>query len=252
MTFVVLQSHPETWRGTWIDDCTTSVAVWADTHGYEHRLEGDATLAAVPAWFRRRVGDRGPIVADLARLQWASRVLDEGAAGVIWVDADTYIWQPDQLQLPEFADACFSRECWVQRHDGKLRVYRSVSNAFCAFARGGVTLPFLQQAVLGIVERAEGAHIAPQMVGPKLLTALGNIVGFTTTDAVGALSPEVLEDLLCGGGPALQRMLTAAAVPLLGANLCASLHGLEAQSAPASWLRGENRQALQADVFLGN
>ena len=60
------------------------------------------------------------------------------------------------------------------------------------------------------------------MVGPKLLSAFGNAVGFERIASVGALSPEVLADLAAGGGEALER-LRGVSPPLAGANLCASL-----------------------------
>jgi hypothetical protein len=60
------------------------------------------------------------------------------------------------------------------------------------------------------------------LVGPKLLTALDNMIQLEGSWAVGMASPLVVRDLAAGGGPALDRL--RASTPGLPAalNLCAS------------------------------
>ncbi len=223
---LVIQSHAADAKGTWIDLCTASVRDWAAQQGYGYRLLGDELFEGIPRHYRAQVGNRLPILADLGRLQAAGAALAEGYEQVVWMDADVLLWAPKRLGCVRVTDACFGREIWVQAGDsGRWRVYRSLHNAFCAFRAGSVVLPFLQRATRSIIERADAARISPQMVGPKLLSALHNIVQFEVCDAVGALSPPVLEDLHRGGGAALRRLVDEGGNDLAGANLCASLAG---------------------------
>lgn len=167
------------------------------------------------------------MAADLARLIWMRDLLVDGAGRVVWFDADTLVFDPANLALPEGADHAFGREVWVQRNlKGGLRVYRNTHNADCLFAAGNAVLDFLIQASEGIVTRAEGP-LAPHLIGPKLLTALGNIVGFPLIDGAGAFSPLVLRDIVAGGGPALTLLRQKPPAPPAAANLCASMVGRE-------------------------
>jgi len=55
-------------------------------------------------------------------------------------------------------------------------------------------LGFLVYLSESIIELADAAHIAPQMVGPKLLKALNNLAQFTLVPVAGAVSPELLAE----------------------------------------------------------
>jgi hypothetical protein len=65
----------------------------------------------------------------------------------------------------------------------------------------------------------------PQLIGPKLLTALDNMIQLDATWAVGMASPLVVRDLAAGGGPALACLRAFAPAPPAALNLCASLAG---------------------------
>ena len=64
--------------------------------------------------------------------------------------------------------------------------------------------------------------MVPQLVGPKLLTALHNLAPFDVIDTAGVFSPAVIGDLLAGSGPALAQFLRDSPAPVAAANLCAS------------------------------
>ena len=220
----VLQSHQNLPSGAWQHACTASVRRWAAERGYAYVFMDDGIFDILPAGYRAKVGDRTPILTDLARLKYAQQLLEKYEV-VVWLDADVLIWAPERLGDVSVADAQFGREFWVQQdRRGRWRTYRSLHNAFCAFRRGSVVLPFLEQTTRSIIGRADADHIAPQMVGPKLITALHNIAGFEVNERIGALSPAVVDDLQSGSGPALQRLLDTEGRRLAGANLCSSLH----------------------------
>lgn len=202
-----------------------SVRGWATERGFDYRLIGDELFADVPLAYRVNAGARPPIWADLARLQMAEGFLRDYDR-VVWLDADVLIFDRQALSVDIQSDCAFGREIWVQAGDAnRLRVYRNVHNAICVFKSGSAELPFLRQTTQKIIERANPDRIPPQMVGPKLLTALHNIVGFDLVDSVGAASPLVRDDLEKGGGPALERLLRETPTKLAALNLCASLAG---------------------------
>lgn len=224
-TLVIQSCREDTARGHWLRTCLNSVADWARECGFEYRLLGDEALAEVPGWFRDKTHGRLPIQFDLARLQLIEQALNRGFDRACWIDADVLLFRPEHLRL-EYSGCAFGREYWVDRDaKGQINVRRNVHNAICAFDAGSVVLGFLRHATLRVIERADPAHIAPQMVGPKLVGALHNIVGFELLESVGGFSPLVLDDLEAGGGEALRAQQAALCAPLAGANLCASLVG---------------------------
>lgn len=221
---LIVQSHRPSVLEGWIGRCVQTVRDWADARGYDYRWLGDELFDHVPDWVRQKVADKLPVASDLARLRVLQQGLDrEGYQRVCWIDADVYLFAPELLVLDIDATCGFGREVWIEQRDDKLHVRRNVHNAICVFYQGCPVLPFLGFAVERILERIDGERIAPQVVGPKLLTSLHNTVGFTLYETVGAFSPVVNRDIAAGGGAALDLLLTSSPEPLAGANLCGSL-----------------------------
>lgn len=221
MRTAVIQSFRTTDTPEWISRCLDSVKQWCATRQYDWCFCGDELFARVPGWYMDKTGP-GPVAADYARLVLAQEKLAAGYDTVIWLDADTLVLD-DALQLTTDRSCAFGQEFWVQEEQGKLKVRRNVHNAVCLFHQGDVVLPFLAETVASIIRRADPDHIAPQMVGPKLLTALHSLHDFALLPQVGALSPAVVTDLVAGGGQALAQLLAHTPVPLQAVNLCASL-----------------------------
>lgn len=226
---LILQSHSwQVLRG-WIGTCVDSVRSWAQVRGYDYRFLGDEIFEIVPAWYRAKTVGRLQIQADLARLLLIRDALEQGYDRAVWVDADCLIFDPDALEIDGVDDSCaFGRELWVAPDGkGRLKTWRSLHNAVCLFRRGDPVLPFLIRATGRIIAQADPDRIAPQMVGPKLLTALEAMGGFARLDRAGAFSPPVIDDLAAGGGPALALLRAALSKdglpPPAAANLCASL-----------------------------
>lgn len=221
---LVLQSFREHEVTSWIGRCLSSVQAWCRLQGYDYVFAGDDLFDRVPPWYTAKVGQRKPVLADLARLLWIKEVLDAGRADVVaWLDADLYVFAPDHLTVAPQSSCVFGLEHWLQgTNKGGLRVHKNVHNAYCAFRRDCPILPFLIEAVQRMVRRVDAARIAPQFVGPKLLSSLHNIVGFELDASVGALSPLLVDALVSGQTERLARLQLD--VPLVAANLCASLH----------------------------
>lgn len=218
----VIQSCSPQQREGWIGRCVDSVRDWSEQQGYEHHLLGDEMFRLLPDWYRGKVGKRLPIAADLARLLLIQRALEDKYECAIWFDADVLIFD-SSLRLDFEGSCAFGLEIWVQEHEGRFAARRNVHNAVCAFRRGCVVLPFLIQTVESIIRRVHPDHIAPQLVGPKLLTALHSLCNFELLPEVGALGPAVCRDIAAGGGPALDLLRRKSEVKPKAVNLCASL-----------------------------
>lgn len=219
---LVLQSHRQPLPLPWLQPCLDSVAAWARANRFDYRFLDDELFAPLSADLRQKSCAQPVIASDLARLKWLQQGLREDYACVIWCDADFLIFRPQQLTLPD-TDFALGREVWVQRDDrGRLRVYPKVHNAFLLFRQGNPLLDFYSATAERLVHR-NVAGMPPQFIGPKLLTALHNIVDFPVVENAGMLSPCVLHDLLAGGGAALDLLREHSSVTLAGANLSASL-----------------------------
>lgn len=203
--------------------CRRSVEGWAKDQGWDYRFRGDDLFDLVPNDIRQAFSAQRPLLADIARLKWAREVFDQDprAERVIWLDADVLLFAPQDVVLPD-ADFAVGRQVWIQPDTkDKLRVYRQVHNAVLAIKRTTPTLDFLIQTATDLATRHDGPA-SPQLLGPKLLTALHNIVGFGVIEGVGMASPRVLADISAGGGPAYDLLRQDSAGPIGALNLCAS------------------------------
>ena len=224
MKTVVLQSAPLD-RPAWVNDCMAGVAHWAENNRFAYAYYGDELFDALPAWYRQKLEGRGPILADLARLIHARSALQEGYEAVIWCDSDTLVidpaWQP---KTPPHS--IFGHELWLQRgKSGRLEIRRQPHNAYLMFTATSPVLDFLIHAVESIIHRADPEHIAPQMVGPKLLKALNTFADFDLEHAAGAMSPELLDALLTDKSEITNYFKAVQTSPPKLMNLCASLVG---------------------------
>ena len=218
----ILQSAADT-RPDWVSRCMTSVADWSQRQGYGYHCIGDELFDWVTPELRTKLHDRPPILADLGRLRWIESELAARDGLVVWIDADTLVVDPS-WQLPDSEHTFFGEECWVQpTTERSWRAYRSPHNAFMGFTAASPVLGFLAYLSESIIERADEAHIAPQMVGPKLLKALNNLAHFTLVPEAGAVSPELLAEWVGEAGPATACYGRTTRVPLALVNLCSSL-----------------------------
>ena len=227
-SITILQSATDE-RADWVSRCMTSVADWSQRQGYSYRCIGDELFDWVPPGLRTKLKNRTPILADLARLRWIESELATRGGLMVWIDADTLVLDPT-WRVPDSEHAFFGEECWVQpTAEGGWRAYQSPHNAFMGFTAVSPVLGFLAYLSESIIERADAAHIAPQMVGPKLLKALNNLAQFTLVPETGAVSPELLAEWMGDAGPATACYEQATRTPLALVNLCSSLtHSEEA------------------------
>jgi len=217
----VVQSHRQPLPASWFSRCVESVRNWAGQQGFDYRWLGDELFDPLNPLIREKTRGQIMVAADLARLHILSQSLEAGYDQAVWVDADVLVLQPDELAVPE-CGAVFGREVWIQADEGgALRVHRKIHNAFMAFAADDPVLPFYLYSAQRIVSRYDGS-MAPQTIGPKLLTFLHNVIGFDVLETAGMLSPAVARDVLAGQGEALDRFNAESVCAPLALNLCGS------------------------------
>ena len=210
-------------RPDWVSRCMTSVADWSLRQGYHYHCIGDELFEWVTPELSAKLHGRTPILADLARLRWIEAELAVRGGLVVWIDADTLVVDAT-WHVADSEHTIFGEECWVQpTAEGAWRAYQSPHNAFMGFTAASPVLGFLAYLSYSIIERADAAHIAPQMVGPKLLKALNNLAQFTLVPEAGAVSPDLLAEWVGDAGPATACYEQAARGPLALVNLCSSL-----------------------------
>ena len=223
MRKVVLQSAPSD-KPEWVSECIDSVSEWASAIGADYVYFDDRFFDVLPDWYQSKLVGRGPILADLARLLHIKTLLAEGVDSVIWCDADTLVvdayWRPE---IP--LHSRFGEEYWLQCNKaGALEVRRQPHNAFMIFSQASPVLDFLIHTTQSLIRRVDPAHIAPQMVGPKLIKALHTFADFELEPAAGAMSPLLMQALLSGDPATISVFNNALSTPPKMMNLCASLH----------------------------
>ena len=194
---------------------------WCELNDYQYRFIGDELFSLLPAELLEKTTEQPVIASDLARLLVLQAALKEGYQRVLWLDADFLIFRPREFIIPEQSSAV-GREVWVQQDsNGKLKVYKKVHNAFLMFRRDNTLLDFYSETAARLLSRNQG-RMPPQFIGPKLLTALHNVVNLPVLETAGMLSPMVIRDLLQGSGAALDLFSRHSPLPVTAANLCVS------------------------------
>ena len=200
---------------------------WAHSKTFDYRCLDDRFFDILPDWYRQKLTGRGPVLSDLARLLHIRKLLEQGADAVIWLDADTLIIDSDWSPLmPEHS--LLGAECWLQRDKrGKLEVKRQPHNAFMMFTQASPILDFLIHTTQSIIQRIDANHIAPQVVGPKLLKALQPLADFDLEHKAAAMSTDLLAGLMEEDRDLLMFYRSAQSRTPALFNVCASLHGTD-------------------------
>ncbi len=226
ITHVIQSASPDA-RPEWLARCLVSVKTWARDRDWTYSCSGDDLFEYVPGEICEKFARQKPLLADIARLNWARRLFDDNAnlERVIWMDADVIIFAPDKVEIDPSWDLAVGRQVWIQPDgQGGLKTYRQVHNATLVIHRDSPALDYLRHAAMKIAAQHDGPA-ASQLLGPKLLTALHNITAFDVVESVGMASPLVIRDIISGGGDALTLLRNGTNGDLGAVNLCASYRG---------------------------
>jgi len=252
---LVLQSHKKPLPFSWIESCLDSVQSWVEMNGFAYRFLDDELFDFISPVLRQKTDQQKVIATDIARL-YAIEYFLKSYERVVWLDADFLIFAPQDFHLADTpAGYMLGREVWIQalKERGalleeigvmekpkkiKLKAYIKVHNAFLLFERGNSFLAFYKEHAERLLTQCEGG-IPPQFIGPKLLTALHNVVQCPVHESAGMFSPLVTEDLISRFIPhkpiegninlnikglcALALFKKRSRQPVSSANLCSSL-----------------------------
>ncbi len=199
--------------------------------GYDYRFVGDEIFEHVPDWYREKTRAYPQIATDLGRLELISEALEEGYQRVCWLDADVLIFNPAAFVITLTDGFALGREYWVQHTKNcNLKLYRNVHNAYCVFCQDNDFLDFYRYACKSVISRIQTGpdkRLVPQIVGPKMLSSLHNMIGFNLLDGIAMASPAILHDLASPvehyETKALNMLVQASEAPIYGFNMCASL-----------------------------
>lgn len=194
---IVVQSHRSSSLNEWIELCQNSVREWAEYQGFDYQFSDDRLFDYLPT--RQLLQQYNAVIAsDLARVRWL-RALMADYERVIWCDADWLVMDIERFQ-PVQSTYAVGREVWVDQTDtGKLKAFRKVHNAYLQFDRGNTFLDFYIEIAERLLMKNMGG-VPNQFVGPKLLTALHNVVGLNVHEQAGMLSPMLAAALLRRAG----------------------------------------------------
>lgn len=197
-----------------------SVRDWADRRGFRYRFLGDELFDLLDPAIRDRTQHQPVVASDLARLRWLSLTLDAGATCAVWLDADTWIFDPDRFVPPD--TTAVGREIWIQCEGSRWKRFTKVHNAALCAHPGNTLLPFYEDTARRLILANTAESVVPQFLGPKLLTALHTAAQLPVWEEAGVFSPAVIHGLLERTPQAVDLMLRNAASPPAAANLCAS------------------------------
>jgi hypothetical protein len=219
---IVLQSHRQPLPYAWLQECIQSVQSWAGQNQFDYHFIYDELFDPLSPDIMEKTRQQKVIATDLARLIALQTYLAKGYKTVVWCDADFLIFDAGKFKLPA-SSYSVGREVWVQMDkNNKLKAYKKVHNAFLMFRQGNSFLDFYIDTASQLLDLNSGP-MPPQFIGPKLLTALHNIIQCPVLETAGMLSPLVLRDVACGSGLALDLFKQNSIKAISAANLCSSL-----------------------------
>ncbi len=218
---LVIQSHRAPLPAAWYQSCVESVQAWASHWGFDYRWLDDSLFDPLPRDIRQKTAGQPVVAADLARLYALDSALAQGYDCAVWVDADTLVVDVPALVLPA-EDCSFGREVWVEQSGTALRVYRKIHNAFMSFQQDNKILEFYRYAAERMLRRHEGPMV-PQLIGPKFLSVLHNIIEFPVLESAAMLSPAVITSILGQNSEALDCFRRTSNCAPAAVNLCGSM-----------------------------
>jgi hypothetical protein len=197
---IVFQTFRNHTVPNWIQRCLDSVQKWARRHGHDYSLVGDEFFDLCGREYLSH-GKKNPrAITNLARLIATRQHLDAGYRRVIWMDADIFVFDPENLVF-DFPAAslitgyAFGREVWI-RDDTSGAIYAKPPvphNAATYFTQDAVDLEILTELIRHIDAKRE--IVSNFQVGVGLLRGLQYSLMFPTFSHVGVFSPTVVRAL---------------------------------------------------------
>ncbi|MDR3521244.1 MAG: hypothetical protein P4L54_06470 [Acidocella sp.] len=227
---IVIQTFRQHDIPPWIARCLASVRAWALLHGHDYVLAGDEFFELCGPEYLARGKKNPQAITNLARLVATRQRLDEGYQKVIWLDADTLVFDPERLVLDFPADQlkvgyAFGREMWLRQHSlHELQISPPMPhNAATYFTPAAVDLDMLIDLIRHI--DAQRQLVSNFQVGVRLLKGLQYSLMFPTFSHCAMFSPALLGYLAAQNPQALAIYGRAFKFQSCAGNLCLSVKG---------------------------
>ena len=265
MKTLVIQSYRAANVPVWIECCLQSVRAWAAAQGFDYQLIGDEAFQVCGEDYLASVGDNIRSITNLARLVLVRQAHDVGYDRAMWIDADVFVFAPEELRIDLDSRYAFARETWLARvDDTQWRAFAGVNNSLFVCMAGEPDLDFLISATRHIALHRR-IHSNYQ-VGGEIIKGLRASLDYQVLDNVGMFSDDVVGALAHHEAEVLRFQARFHGSPIYAANLCASanygrrLSEAEALRAIAALARtrgevvnaGLAEGALTAETYPGN
>ncbi len=230
MKRLVIQSFRRQDVPPWIERCMASVRSWAEARGYDYRFADDSSFDLVGADYLARAEGNLRTITNLTRLILIRDALAAGYDEAVWMDADIFVFAPDQFELASPQGYAFARETWIDQWEGDVwRAIAGVNNSVALFGQEQPDLQFLIDAIFHIAGHRPLRPVRGNyQVGGDLLKGLWNSLAFSALDNVGMFSPDVIRALKTRTLPVLKAQARYHGTEVHAANLCGSRHYLRA------------------------
>jgi hypothetical protein len=218
---VVLQTFREHDTPGWMARCMASVSAWAAAQGYDYEFRGDEIFELCGGPYLAAAGGNMRTITNLARLEWIRASLNAGYERAIWLDADTFIFDPDAFSLDVRSGYACGMEVWVNPNEGRPIVRHGAHNAALVFVGPQPDLDWMINLIRHIA--ATRPIKTSWQVGVQLLTGLHAGLRFPLLTNVGMLGPSLVRAVATGDAGLLRLIARENGYPIQAANLCWSL-----------------------------
>ncbi|HEY1921302.1 MAG TPA: hypothetical protein VGG44_00940 [Tepidisphaeraceae bacterium] len=237
MRTVVFQSFRTHDVPEWINRCTASVREWAAGQAFEYKFIDDRLFDYVPDTYRAKITNK-IILSDIARLLVSKELLGQGYQRTIWVDADILVFDPDNWQIPTEHDYYFCHEMMpVNKTPQGFQFDVRANNSVSVFSAGNQFQDFYIDSCRKILDQEQVSdHWG---LGTHFLSWVRRAYPMPLMHNIGMFYPPLLKDIMRGSAEVMPWYIRAQKVPLVAANLCASLR--DAPSPPATIIDDVNK-----------
>jgi hypothetical protein len=199
------------------------VRAWAASRAFDYELSGDDSFALCGEDYLARVGGNVRSITNLSRLILVQRAHAAGYDRAIWIDADIFVFAPEQFRIEVASRYAFARETWIARRGAdEWFAQAGVNNSVFVCMAGEPDLAFLIGAIRHIA--LHRTITSNYQVGGEVIKGLRASLGFPALDNVGMFSSDVVGALARREAPVLHALARFHATPIHAANLCAGSH----------------------------
>jgi hypothetical protein len=219
---VIIQCYRTRDVPSWIVRCLASVKAWAVSRRYDYRLTDDSVFSLCGKSYLAKVGDNKRSITNLCRLELIRRAHAEGYERAIWVDADVFVFDRDNLDFPAAHRIMFPRETWVFPTESGWGVRCTLNNCVVVCPAGDPDLDLIIETIRHVARHHEVR--SNFQLGIELIRGLHTFLLFDLLPNVGMFSNHVIRAIAQNDERVLGYQASYHETPVHAANLSASDH----------------------------